>query len=252
MEHKYITVTADDHDGLDGKNYDLARMVWPQFMLHDPVAAYFHDLYQEPALAKFQFALLDPDSGEIILMGNSMPLYWDGDMAELPDRGWDWGMEKGVLDLRAGRQPNMLMALQIMVPPEQRARGLSTLGVQIMKRLGREAGLSCLIAPVRPNRKSDYPLTPFERYIYWTDGDGLPFDPWMRVHARLGASIVRPCHQSMEITGTVAEWEEWTKLTFPESGRYVIPGALEPVDIDVEKDRGVYIEPNVWMHHPEL
>ena len=26
-------------------------------------------------------------------------------------------------------------------------------------------------------------------------------------------------------------------------------GALEPVEIDRERDEGVYIEPNVWMHH---
>jgi hypothetical protein len=28
-----------------------------------------------------------------------------------------------------------------------------------------------------------------------------------------------------------------------------VPGALEPVEMDVEADTGVYVEPNVWMHH---
>lgn len=53
----------------------------------------------------------------------------------------------------------------------------------------------------------------------------------------------------MRITGTVAEWEEWAGMRFPESGAYVVPGALSPVEVDVEGDRAVYVEPNVWMRH---
>lgn len=43
--------------------------------------------------------------------------------------------------------------------------------------------------------------------------------------------------------------EAWTGLRFPESGAYVVPGALTPVTIDREADRGEYVEPNVWMRH---
>ena len=50
--------------------------------------------------------------------------------------------------------------------------------------------------------------------------------------------------------GTVAQWEEWTELAFPDSGSYVVPGALVPVEIDRERDQGLYLEPNVWMVHP--
>jgi hypothetical protein len=40
----------------------------------------------------------------------------------------------------------------------------------------------------------------------------------VRVHERLGAIVLRAEPQSLRITGTVAEWEEWTAMTFPESG----------------------------------
>lgn len=53
----------------------------------------------------------------------------------------------------------------------------------------------------------------------------------------------------MRITGTIAEWEKWTGIKFAESGRYVIPGALVPIEIDLENNLGTYIEPNVWMVH---
>jgi hypothetical protein len=54
----------------------------------------------------------------------------------------------------------------------------------------------------------------------------------------------------MLISGTVDAWESWTKMEFPESGSYVIDGALVPITIDRDRDRGDYAEPNVWMRHP--
>jgi len=53
----------------------------------------------------------------------------------------------------------------------------------------------------------------------------------------------------MIIKGTVAEWEEWTAMAFPESGTYVVPDALDLVAIDREADRGEYRETNLWMRH---
>ena len=88
-----------------------------------------------------------------------------------------------------------------------------------------------------------------ERYLQWTNEEGLSFDPWLRVHARLGAEMVKVCPRSMRITGTIAEWEEWAGTPFPESGSYVVPGALVPVEIDRQRGEGVYVEPNVWMRH---
>ena len=51
----------------------------------------------------------------------------------------------------------------------------------------------------------------------------------------------------MRVTGTVAEWEEWTGMHFPEDGDYVVPGALVPVTF--ADGIGAYVEPNVWMRH---
>lgn len=53
------------------------------------------------------------------------------------------------------------------------------------------------------------------------------------------------------MSGTVAEWEEWTGLALPESGPYVVPAALVPIQIDRERDEGVYREPNVWVRSPQ-
>jgi hypothetical protein len=52
----------------------------------------------------------------------------------------------------------------------------------------------------------------------------------------------------MRVTGTVAEWEVWTKMAFPQTGSYVVPG-LVPVAIDRERDLGDYCEPACWVRH---
>jgi hypothetical protein len=110
-------------------------------------------------------------------------------------------------------------------------------------------GLTALIAPVRPTLKHRYPLTPIDRYARWTRPDGSPFDPWLRVHWRLGAEFLQVAPQSMVVTGTVEAWETWTGLSFPESGPYVVSGALQPVVINLGRDCGRYEDPNVWMRH---
>ena len=110
--------------------------------------------------------------------------------------------------------------------------------------------LGCLVAPVRPSLKPSYPLVAIERYVGWRRDDGLPFDPWLRVHARLYGEILGIADASMTVEGTVGEWERWAGMAFPESGAYVVPGALVPVEIDRERDAGRYVEPNVWVRHP--
>lgn len=53
----------------------------------------------------------------------------------------------------------------------------------------------------------------------------------------------------MSIKGTVEQWESWTGMRFIQSGQYVVPNALVPVTVDIEKQSIEYIEPNLWMLH---
>ncbi len=137
----------------------------------------------------------------------------------------------------------------MLVHLDRQGQGIAALMLEHMQELARAHGLRDLIAPVRPSWKPRYPLVSIERYAEWRREDGLLFDPWLRAHERLGAEILAVASESMTIPGTVAEWEEWAGMASPESGRYVVSGALTLVDIDREADRGVYVEPNVWMRH---
>ena len=244
----YRLATVCDMPDLRERIEAITQPAWPEFMRHDPVAkANWSALYDE--FPGFQFALLDAGSGEALAVGNSIPLSWDARVEELPDEGWDWALAHAVESARAGRPPAVLCGLQVVVPPAHRGIGMSAHAVQAMKDICKTRELRGLIVPVRPAWKCRYPLTLMERYVRWQTPDGLPFDPWLRTHLRAGGRIIKVCHHSMTIRGTVAEWERWADMRFPESGAYVVPGALSPIDITRDADEGRYIEPNVWVWH---
>jgi GNAT superfamily N-acetyltransferase len=197
--------------------------------------------------AEFLFYAWDDEREEVIGVGHAIPAAWDRDTASLPDGGFDAVIE--ACFAQEAPSPTALCALGITIAPECRGQGLSRRMIERMHEIGRCHGLDTLIAPVRPTLKHRYPLTTMERYISWRRPDGTHFDPWLRTHERLGADIVKVAPESVVVTGTVAEWEEWTEMALPESGTYVVPDALVPVEIDLERDEGVYVEPNVWMVH---
>jgi GNAT superfamily N-acetyltransferase len=245
---RFLIIAPQDLEGYRDQAGNLSEVCWPEIMLHDSIAnENWHELFDR--FEAYQFALLDMETNRMAAMGNSLPFYWDQPLEELPELGWDWVFLKAIEDHKNGVEPNIQSAIQIAIHPDYQSQGLSMRMVKAMRAIGESKGFKNLVAPVRPNQKSKYPLTSIDDYITWQTDDGLPFDAWLRVHVRAGARIIKPCHEAMTIRGTHAEWEEWTKLKFPQSGEYIISGALNPMKIDIEKDEGVYIEPNVWIVH---
>jgi GNAT superfamily N-acetyltransferase len=246
--NRYQLITPRELGNYRNIANEIADASWPEFMLHDPVAdQHWHELFDR--FEEYQFALMDKMTHQMAAMGNSLPFYWDQPLEHLPEGGWDWVFLKAIEDHKNGIQPNIQSGLQVAIRPDYQGQGLSSKMIGAMRAIGQSKGFNYLVAPVRPNEKSKYPLTNIDDYIVWTNDEGLPFDAWLRVHVRLGGKIISPCHEAMTIRGTCAEWEEWTGIKFPQSGKYTIPGALNPIEIKIQNDKGIYIEPNVWMQH---
>jgi len=226
---------------------DLAEPAWeatsdvfPEYNNHgDVLNLYWGGLTGR--FPEFQFHLVDDDE-QTLARARCLPIRWDGTLEDLP-KGIDDAIARGI-DEGGG---NALCAMVIQVPRNLQRRGLSAAALKAMANIGRMHGMASLVAPVRPNWKDRYPLTPIERYAAWRREDGLLFDPWLRVHERAGASILRPEPESLRITGTTAEWEEWVGMRFPEDGDYTFPSGLAP--LKMRDGIGTYWEPNVWMHH---
>lgn len=245
---RFQVITPSTHNRYRDLVRGLNRTAWPEFMLHDAVAnENWHHLLD--SFADYQLALYDPENDRVAAMANSLPLRWDETLEDLPDGGWDWAFEEAVKQHKHGIAPNHHCALQVAIHPDYQSQRLSAPMIQNVRAVTKTKGLQALIIPVRPSGKSKYPLISLDDYITWKDEAGLPFDPWLRVHARLGGRIIKVCHRSKTVRGSRADWEAWTGVKFLQSGRYVIPGALSPIEMDVEKDEGIYLEPNVWLMH---
>jgi GNAT superfamily N-acetyltransferase len=216
--------------------------VWPEFIHHDDVVVERWPLLHE-RLPDFQLILYDADTDTLLGRGCTIPVAWDGRTETLSGGVLD-ALVEGFAD---GARANVLCALVAIVDPRQQGRGYSGHIIGGMAETAGRAGLECLIAPVRPTWKERYPLIPLEDYMRWTREDGMPFDPWIRLHTRLGAEILTLAPRSLDISGSVADWESWTGMHFPQDGDYVVPGALVPVRF--EAGVGRYVEPNVWMRH---
>lgn len=234
-------------EGFDGYRPLGDTDIWPEYNLHgDVLNQYWNRLYE--VFPDYQFNLYDQEAGEVLAEGHTVPLAWDGTPEGLGP-GIDASIAAGFELRAAGGRSSALCALAAEIPPRHRERGLAGAILEQMATLARSAHLDWLVAPVRPSWKERYPLTPIERYATWTRPDGEPFDPWIRVHTRMGGRIAAPIAKSARITGTVAEWESWTAMAFPESGNYVFPGGLDTLNIDRGADVGGYWEPNVWIVH---
>lgn len=222
---------------------------WPAFFEHGSVA---DDQWPRLAaeLPAFQLALTSGSGDGLALaaVARSAPMAWDGTDEGLP-AGWDAHFIGSLRQLDEGVPPDTLGALMIVAAPDRRDDALGRAMVGAFRALARLLGYRAVIACVRPTLLDRYPLTPIDAYATWTRADGLPFDPWIRTHVRSGGRIVRPEPRSMLVEGSVEEWERWTGLAFPASGRYVIPGANATLEIDREADRGTHWDANVWIIH---
>src|SRR5437879_7017973 len=222
--------SLSDEPALRARFSDFHRQAWPRFLSEgNGTGGLFPRIYT--AFADFQCGVWN-ETGTLVAVANTIPLICDGSAADLPPDIAEI-LERGLAVKQEGRKATALSALAAIVDKSQRARGLSTKVIEAMAALARRHGLKTLIAPVRPSLKQLYPLTPMERYIAWARADGTHFDPWLRVHQRMGAEILRVAPKAIVVTDTVARREEWTGLRRLETGHYVVTGACRPTRLAV-------------------
>lgn len=218
---------------------------WPEFIRRDP----FGDLYYHPDV-QTQFAdhilLAHSPAGELVAKAHAIPFRLEDN--QLPDGGWDNAIQRGILTKLIGSEPNTLAALEIFVRSDKQGMGLSGQMLAALREHARRLSYPELVVPVRPNGKVDI-HEPMSAYAQRTRADGLPVDPWLRVHVRAGGRIDRIAPHSMVIAGTLDQWQTWTGLPMNTDGQIEVPQALTPVICSLEQGTAVYTEPNVWVRH---
>jgi len=221
----------------------LNRRSWPEFLCHGEMPSWGR-IYDE--LPDFVILLIAADD-QLAGAGFTIPAHWSGNTEDLPATIGTIIAEGLKMN---GRSPNTLIAVAALVDRRFRGQHLSAEVLTRIKLLARKHAFQNLLVPVRPTWKPRYPLQSITSYANWRRDDGLAVDPWLRTHQRLGASILTCVDSTLTVKGTVSDWQIWTGMVFPESGPYIVDGALQPVLMNVEDDIGIYDDPNVWMRHP--
>lgn len=229
---------------------DLAEAVWampnswPEFMRHDPIGGLFYtnveDLFADYVLVG------QDEGGDVVAQAFSVPCPLDP--ADLPDNGWDAAIRSGLLGRLHGTEPTVVSAVEIAIRPDLQGSGLSGRMLSAMRDNAARHGFAELVAPVRPNGRTDI-HEPMSNHAFRVRDDGLPVDPWLRVHVRAGGVIDKVAPRSMVVPGTLEEWRGWTGLPFDTTGPVEVPKALVPVWCDAEHGTATYVEPNVWVRH---
>jgi GNAT superfamily N-acetyltransferase len=238
-------ITTADRPDLAEQTKAALLPGWPEFILHDQVSAALIDRAAE-FFPRYDVRLLE--EGAIVAGGWGVALRWDGTRAGLP-AGYDGALVRATREHVNAIPPDTLCVMAAAVRQSRQGAGLGGSVITALRSRAERDGLARMIAPVRPVLKSRYPLTPMSRFARWTRDGTSHIDPWIRTHQRLGGVILCPAPGSMVVTGTITEWERWAGMAFPETGRYVVPGALDLVEIDIGLDRGAYAETNLWMRH---
>ena len=231
--------TADQLDAL------FSAGGWPAYIDADEVAAAALPRVRSE-FGAHELALVD--DGAVVAAGWGVPLSWNGTVDDLPT-GYSDSLTRALLDhdRRLPADTFVLCAAQVRAD-----RGRGGLAAELVTALVRHAGerhLNRVIAPLRPTQKHRFASVPIDEYVSWTRDDGEPADPWLRLHRRLGADVIATCPASQTFTGTVAAWRRWTGSALPADGRYLVPDALAPLDVDLARDEGRLVEPGVWVRH---
>jgi hypothetical protein len=210
------------------------------------------DLASRPDLRDAAMNLGDV-GGEFIYAGPSGKLIVPERFQELWPRYFLIGVEDGVPVGRARshgrRAPTALCALEVVIAPRARGQGRSAPMLAALKARAAETGLRRLIVSVRPIGKEAEPEVPMVEYVSRRRPDGLFADRWLRTHERLGARMIKICPFAVTISGSLADWIDWSGVKL-EDGENQVPGGIAPVYASVARDYAVYVEPNVWFEHP--
>lgn len=228
--------------------YATSDAVWPGFYQNSYyIQRYWNRL--EQYFPQYQLFLIDEKTDEFVGQMSTIPIFLDRPYENLPDEGWDWLIEKGVEDFEQHQQANCLGGLQIVIDPKYRSHGLSSILLNRAKSLLDQYQFTHFILPIRPLKKHEYPDMDMYEYMKLKVDKKL-YDPWIRIHLKHGAKIIKVCPKSMTIEGSIDFWKKWIRQPILSSQAYPVSGALTPVQIHLSMDLGIYQEPNIWIYYP--
>jgi hypothetical protein len=219
---------------------------FPEFIRGDKEVSKYIARVRE-SFREYDLILTDEDD-QLAATGWGVPIVWSGEATELPSSFADVLRQSVEVHDRSG-VANTFVICGAVVLPSLKGSGAAESLIRALCDAATAHNLANVVAPIRLTRKHLYPLLDIEAYAAWVRDDGMPWDPWLRLHVRIGGSVIGLARGAQTMTASVSRWEEWTGLEIPFSGDYIIPKGMAPLRIDKTADLGTYVEPNIWVRH---
>lgn len=196
----YTVEPTNQRDWTDEQMDRLFAAGFPAFITADP------EVKKYIARVRDYFPQLDVilvgDEGQPAATGWGVPIPWTDQVEDLPPSFAD--ILRGAVEAHeSGADTNAFVICGGVVHPELKGTGTASELVRALIKTGQNHGLTRVLAPLRPTRKHLYPLIRIEEYAAWIRNDGLPFDPWLRLHVRAGGRVIALAPTAQTMIGSV-------------------------------------------------
>lgn len=226
----------------------LMAKVWPRYLIeksdieesHEPTSLSDDELSKHFRL----WGIRRKSDSKLVAFASAVLISVDPKAASYPNEGWRFALKA----YYRGGKVNCLCLLSANVDPEFRSLKFSYALIQAAKEIATSLSLSCVLAPVRPTQKSQFPSLLIAEYLEMKSAQGEIYDPWLRTHEKLGGEILNICSESVLVKASLNKWQEWLGPTVLSSS-FVPEMGLVPVFVDQQKNIGIYIEPNIWVRY---
>lgn len=147
---------------------------------------------------------------ETVVAGGIMTqIQWDGQTDTVPG-GWEEAVQRAYTDQIEERDSNTLVALLAFTSPRFRGRGMAGTVIDKMIEIARARNFKSFILPLLPPSQfeSDKIDVPMKELQTITRDDGLPYDYWIRLHKKKGATILNSSDYSHRFVMTLSDFHK--------------------------------------------
>ena len=166
-----------------------------------------------------RFFLVQTTTRDVIGAGMVGHFWWDGNPDSLPG-GWSDAVRKLYLDFVTASKVNTRILLSAWLDKGHRGARLAERLVRgMLEAGGDEQAEYCVLPGLPTSRTRDRELAemPFEEFARRTGPDGMPEDPWIGLHLRMGGGSSSTPTGLIDSCGNCAHWRtsELTSTSFP-------------------------------------